>query len=324
MMLINPDSKRSNPFRKVYDDELFKNILENKDKLPKFPFLVDIELTNFCNLKCLFCGQQAMRREKGFMSEEVFRKVIDECAQHNAPVRFIRWGEPFLHEKIIEFGSYAKSKNVPVHITNNGQAIRESDMAGIIEHEFDSIIFSFQGATKAQYEVMRNNNNYDKLKANILRLVELRGDKPKPFIHVSSTMTNDSKEEIESFVNYWRHIVDSVGIGKTNLSLLTASQIKSLEVVGKIEVLKQQETVKKEYRPCTEVYQKLSVNWDGKVTCCCGDYDNFLIVGDLAKNTLYEIWNSSRELKTFRDMLDKMMHKSLTLCSVCYHAYEDF
>ena len=171
---------------------------------------------------------------------------------------------------------------------------------------------------------MRNNNRYDELKGNVLKMVEIRGGKEKPFFHISSTMTDETKQEIEDFTIYWGNVVDSVGIGKTNLSRLSAHQIKSFETTGKLEVLKNQETIKKYYRPCTEVYQKLSVDWDGKVSCCCGDFDNFLTVGNLVQSSLYGIWNGSRELKIFRELLDKNMHKSLTICSTCYHTYEEF
>lgn len=120
MMFVNPNSDRQNPFRQIYDNKYFKNILKYKDKLPEFPFIVDVELTNHCNLRCIFCGQQAMTREKGYMSEEIFKKIVDECAEYSTPIRMIRWGEPFLHPKIFEFCEYAKSKGLWVHITTNG------------------------------------------------------------------------------------------------------------------------------------------------------------------------------------------------------------
>lgn len=321
MIFNNPSSSRENPFRAIYDSERFKTVLLHKDELCKFPFLVDIELTNYCNLKCIFCGQQAMEREKGFISEETFQKIIDECVLFNTPVRFIRWGEPFLHEKIIDFCKYTKSKDLLLHITNNGLVIKESDMEALIDMEVDSLIFSFQGTTKEQYEIMRNNKLYDKLKCNILKLIKMRGNKSKPFIHITSTTTNETIYEKENFVNFWGHIVDSVSIGKTNLTRVPDNKIKSVEIVGKVKILRKQQTIKKEYIPCNEVYQKLSVNWDGKVTCCCGDYDNFLIVGNISEKSLYGIWSNSRELKAFRELLDNMLHRSLSLCSTCYRTY---
>jgi radical SAM protein with 4Fe4S-binding SPASM domain len=105
------------------------------------------------------------------------------------------------------------------------------------------------------------------------------------------------------------------------LSYIPDKKLKSAEAVEKINILRKQETIKKEYTPCSEVYQKLSVNWDGKVTCCCGDYDDFLIVGNISDDTLFNLWNNSKELKAFRELLDNMLHRSLTLCSTCYNTY---
>jgi MoaA/NifB/PqqE/SkfB family radical SAM enzyme len=324
MFLNNPKSARVNPFRAVYDNKDFKTVLQHKNKLPDFPYLIDIELTNHCILKCLFCGQQTMKRPKGFMSEKTFKTIVNECAKFNTPIRLIRWGEPFLHPKIVEFVEYAKSRGLLVHITNNGLAIKESQMDKIIEAGLDSLIFSLQGATKKQYELMRNNNRYNELKSNILKMVKKRGSKEKPFIHISSTITNEPEKEIKRFIDYWGRIADSVGIGKTNLSLFNPLQIESQKTIKKLESLKKQENIKKCYLPCTEIYQKLSVDWDGKVTCCCSDFDNFLVVGDINDSTLSEIWRNSQKLKIFRELLDKKMHQSLTLCSTCYKSYDDF
>lgn len=320
----NQHLKREDTFRKVYDNKSFKNVLEHKENPTKFPFLIDIELTNHCNLKCIFCGQQTMERTKGFMDEKIFKKVIDECAIHSTPVRLIRWGEPFIHPKIIEFCKYVKEKNLLLHITTNGLMVKEKQMLEIINLEVDSIIFSFQGATKEEYHLMRNNQLYDKLKKNIFKFVELRGNRLKPFIHISTTVTDESQEQIKEFKKYWEGIVDSVDVGKTNLLYLSANQIKSFGLANKLESLKEKETIKKAYRPCTEVYRKLSVNWDGKVSACCGDFDDFLIVGDINKSSLENIWNNSEELKIFRKLLDKNKHKCLTLCSKCYWPYEEF
>ncbi len=324
MLFKNPHSKRENPFRKIYDHKDFKRVLSQKQNLPQFPYLLDVELTNHCNLSCLFCGQQAMTRSKGFMSEKILNRIVDECKKYHTPIRFIRWGEPFLHPQIIDFCKYVKSKGLILHITNNGLAIKESQMKELIELEVDSLVFSFQGATKKQYELMRDNRRYEELKENVTNMVRLRRDKEKPFVHISSTMTSETKEEIETFINQWCYIVDSIGIGKTNLSRLSAHQINSFKTIDEVELLKKQETIKKCYKECAEVYQKLSVDWDGKVTCCCGDFDNFLVVGDLTQATLFDIWNNSKELKIFRELLAKNKHKSLTLCSTCYHTYEEF
>jgi MoaA/NifB/PqqE/SkfB family radical SAM enzyme len=258
-----------------------------------------------------------MTRKKGYMEERVFREVVDECAQHATPVRLIRWGEPFLHPKIMDFISYVKrEKTIPLHITTNGLHIDETQLKQLVDMKLDSIVFSFQGATRQKYEAMRNNKRYDELNDTIMRLVAIRGDKRFPYIHVSTTVTNESEEEIDNFVHTWGSIVDFVSVGKTNLSKIKI--FKGSHDAQEIDKLLAEETIEKVYSPCKEIYQKLSVNYDGSVSACCTDFDNYMVVGNLKSETLEKIWNGSERLKGFRILVDQMCHSSLTLCRACY------
>lgn len=324
MFYKNPKNKRKNSFRKIYDNPKFINVLKNKKQPAKFPFLVDIELTNHCNLSCLFCGQQTMTREKGFMAVKTFKKVADECARYKAPIRLIRWGEPTLHPEFLNFIKYAKKQGLLVHMTTNGLLLNKQKIKKLVNLKLDSLVFSFQGATKKEYQIMRDNQQYEYLKKNILDFIELRGEKKKPYIHISCTVTNEPKKQINNFIKYWGSIVDSVGVGKTNLSRFTLEQIRKFENIGKLKELKKQETIKKAYQPCKEVYQKLSVDWDGKVSACCGDHDQYLTVSDVNKQSLKKVWNKSEKLKAIRTLLNKGCFRCLTLCSTCFHTYEDF
>lgn len=293
-------TSRTNPFRSIYDSSEYR--LARIKRTAKAPFIIDVELTNHCNLMCNMCARRIMTRERGFMEKEVWARVLDECIKTGTPIRFIRWGEPFLHRKITDWARKAKEAGLLVHITNNGLVITEIQMHDIVNMGLDSIIFSMQGATKKGYEKMRNNNQYDKLHANILKLIEIRGDNKAPHIHISSTMTDETAEEIEAFKKYWLQFVDSVDIGKTNLARLGGED--------------------GEYIPCNEVYQKLSIDWDGKVTACCGDYDNLLTVGNIMEESLVDIFNGEK-LKSIRTILDNKGHKNLALCSKCFMAYGD-
>jgi len=82
--------------------------------------------------------------------------------------------------------------------------------------------------------------------------------------------------------------------------------------------LKNSESLEKIYKACNEVYDKLSINWDGTVSACCGDYDNYMLVGNLNKSSIQDIWQNSMELKQFRDMLNEFRHSELPLCKNCY------
>ena len=48
-----------------------------RDRAPILPEIVQIESTNLCNAKCVFCPRDEMHRKQGVMSFDLFKKVVD-------------------------------------------------------------------------------------------------------------------------------------------------------------------------------------------------------------------------------------------------------
>src|SRR5437868_13957125 len=46
----------------------------------KFPRTVRVETTNHCQAACTFCPRESIGRPKTFMKQELFEKVVRECA----------------------------------------------------------------------------------------------------------------------------------------------------------------------------------------------------------------------------------------------------
>jgi len=93
------------------------------------------------------------------------------------------------------------------------------------------------------------------------------------------------------------------------------------KVVDKIYVGTTLDLVEERKPPdvCPEVFDKLSIDWDGKVSACCGDYDNFMVVGDIGNGAvdLKTVWNHSKKLKEYRKKLANHDYKGLALCQRC-------
>jgi MoaA/NifB/PqqE/SkfB family radical SAM enzyme len=93
--------RKSQFFEKVYNLHEYNH--PHELDLPKKPYIIDIELTNNCNLSCIFCDRQTMKREKGYMDIGVFKKLADEASKMGViGFRFIRWGEHYLHPGIFD------------------------------------------------------------------------------------------------------------------------------------------------------------------------------------------------------------------------------
>jgi len=90
-----------------------------------------------------------------------------------------------------------------------------------------------------------------------------------PYVAISTT-TKDSApaEDIDRFLT--RAEAHQVHVGRTILPPYEGMELN---------------------RDCHEVFNKLSINWDGTVSICCRDYDKKMVVGDLQNETIMEIWN---------------------------------
>ena len=311
---------RNNPFQSIYQKCNQGNSRAKLKELPFFPRYIDIELTNRCNFHCLMCptGTGMVKRKKGTLDNSIFNMILEQIRPNKTPIRFIRWGEPLLHPELFNYIKKLHSIGSIVHINTNGSLMNEEIIEKIIASNLDSIKFSFQGVDKKSYSEMRNIDFFDQL----LKIIELvhkkRGNRKKPFIHISTTITYENAQQVSQFKEQANQYADLVTVGRTILEHIDPTKVKLNEsAIQTLIELKKQESVVKKHPECPEVFDKLSINWDGTVSACCGDYDHKMLVGNLKSNTLAEIWKN-RPMNRYRTLLAEMRHDEITLCSTCY------
>jgi len=260
-----------------------------RDRAPRLPEIVQIEATNICNAKCVFCPRDEMHRRQGIMSLELFKKIVDECAELGIThVRMHNYGEAFVDRKLVEKVRYAKLKGIQeVGMISNGSLITEPVAKGMIEAGLDAINISVDASGKEVFEATRVGLKYDKVIANIERLLRLRGEsgKRRPKLILSFVRQNNSADE-QAFIEHWRTIADKIHI--TDLhnwagTLNTESDVNY---------------------PCYRPWLTFTVLWDGRVSLCCADFDGKTILGNLNTHTIAEIWNAEPYRRVRREHLE--------------------
>lgn len=307
--MLKKVDRRTDPFAKIYRSDCFVSVYQRD--LLEFPLVVDVESTNACNLECIMCNRNVMVRPVGFMTFETFQTIVDEVSQYpDRAIRFGRWGEPTLNRQLPAFIRYAKSRGLLVHLTTNGIYQRPNVVEDLVDSGLDKVKFSFQGTTKAEYQRIRVNTKYDQLVAAIKRMVEYRDSRgcEHPFVQVSTSVLDETQEEINAFIGSWANIVDSVYYGYTSFNGVkhTPDGMENLPrqkafFMGGV---------------CKEPMTKLSVNWNGDVTTCCSDVHGEMVLGNLRDHSLKEFWTCERERWT-RETLRKDEKYKIHICSQC-------
>ena len=248
-----------------------------RDRAPSLPEIVQIESTNICNAKCVFCPRDDMHRRQGVMSMELFRKIVDECARLGIThVRVHNYGEPFLDRHLTEKVRYAKDRGIKeVGMISNGSLITERIARGMIEAGLDALNISVDASGKEVFETTRVGLNYDKVIANIERMVRIRTElgRVRPKLILSFVRQNNSADE-QAFIEHWRGIADKIHV--TDLH----NWAGTLNTVSDVNY------------PCYRPWLTFTVLWDGRVSLCCADFDGRTILGDFNCSTIQEIWNA--------------------------------
>ena len=78
------------------------------------PFIVTIEPTIDCNLKCPQCltGIGKVRRQEKLFNFQLFTQIIDEFGDYIWYLLLFNQGEPFLNPLLLDFIRLAKQKNI--------------------------------------------------------------------------------------------------------------------------------------------------------------------------------------------------------------------
>ena len=260
-----------------------------RERSPILPEIVQIESTNICNAKCVFCPRDEMHRTQGVMAMELFRKIVDECAELGIThVRVHNYGEPFMDRNLVEKVRYAKQKGIKeVGMISNGSLITENVARGMIEAGLDAINISVDASGREVFESTRLGLNYDKVIANIERIVRIRKElgRTRPKLILSFVRQNNSVDE-QAFIEHWKRIADKIHI--TDLHNWAGTLNKESDV----------------NYPCYRPWLTFTVLWDGRVSLCCADFDGRNVLGDLNTSTIQDVWNAPAYLAARRMHLE--------------------
>lgn len=95
--------------------------------------IYQIELTNYCNLKCSYCPMTVSKRPKGYMEESVFLKTLEHISKTKQKIVILHnFGEPLLHPQLEHFVALAEKRGFIAGFSTNGHLLTESKFINLI------------------------------------------------------------------------------------------------------------------------------------------------------------------------------------------------
>lgn len=277
-------------YRKCWDEYPKRFILRD------IPLHLDIEATSYCNLKCSFCDRQILvdKGMLGSMDMDLFMHILDQFDEHNRlwGVKFSYRGEPLINSNIPAMIRYAKKRGVlDVYFNTNATLLTEDKCRAIIDSGLDRISFSIDGADKQSYESVRIGADYDVVVRNIETLLKIRDGMGSPFPKIRIQTVKLPGIDSEAYVSKWKPYADEVAMLEYTDE---SKREKGIDVKW----------------ACPQLWQRLTIEWDGSVFACNNDSTRGLYLGNAAERSIYDCWHDEK-LMNIREL-----HKQGRSCDV--------
>lgn len=162
-----------------------------------------IEPTSRCNLRCRMCprSRHAGQWSVGDLALEDYKNLSRDfhLARH---VHLQGWGEPLLHNDIVEMVVIAKQHGCATGLTTNATLLSRELAEELVEAGLDVVGISIAGATTRTHASMRVGSSLEEVVEGIVNLVEARRSAGlrKPRIVLSFMLTTRSIRELPQAV----------------------------------------------------------------------------------------------------------------------------
>ncbi|WP_243438157.1 radical SAM/SPASM domain-containing protein [Fundidesulfovibrio soli] len=293
---------------------------------PMFESLI-LELTNACNFRCPFCPSESITRPKGFMSMDVFRRIVREGVEGGFfdTIQLGLMGEPFMHKGLFEMAAHASEAGLTVRCFTNGSLLSAKNIDRWAESRIDELYISYRGIDPEAFSSL-SSMNHEAYVAGIRELLTRAASCPerkvilkcfKPSLVDSLVQTGAMAKDMKAAqsADYVNRLLESIGLEARvkhsaaafhDTVRLSPSLSVRLESIARWNDIPDTSKGGRFHHglvgACDGMRGHIGVLWNGDVTTCCKDYDGRNVMGNVCAQPLGDIL-SGPEATRFRKLM---------------------
>ena len=263
------------------------------------PNLLQLCLTDFCQLKCKHCYFGEYDRQREMSIDEVFTPLSSGLN--------LSGGEPLMHSKIEKIIKLIAPKFENVKFLSNGISYSKK-VCQILKNSSKKLVYQISlDGMKDSHELIRGRNTFDKTVENIK---QLKKDFPELFLQISFNSNNINYRDIVSLTKFSKELGADMIFFDRYVPYGERLDIRSVNKDEYQEVISLIETAYSLYNDSTfTVYKGRSMQPDGTYFCGAGVYNQICVPnGDRYICSRYQI-KSGNWLK---DSVEELYNKAVS------------
>ena len=285
------------------------------------PFSAQIQTVDRCNAACPMCPYGASQKTgpPHHMEEGLYLRIIDDLRRTGSLRMLVLMlqDEPLLDGDLaarVRQARHALGRRTWVATVTNGSALNAQRIDELVEAGLDCIDVSIDAARERTYQTVRPGLDFANVVENTRTLLRRRG---KAAVRVRFLKQRANAGEEREFERYWK---SRGAIVRLEPMLNRAGSLGDFERLRRpwdgvlrhgIKVL-----LGRLYPKCLYPFVALTVLSDGRVILCCNDWSHRLIVGDLSRQSVAEVWHGER-MNRCRHLLWTHRYRDSRVCRGC-------
>lgn len=303
-----------------------------------YPSTIMLELTNHCQLACTVCPREyeyGKAMDKGMMTVEQAKKVIDEVVPYLDSIGLTGMGETFLYNHLSEIVNYIKSKSKGIIVSISTNAVVSGFIPKVIPliNIVDTIQISIDGLNDV-YESIRKNADFKTLTHNLTQLVQIAKNSSTDLM-LNMVVTKENYADMPNMVEF----ADKTGIRYLDFTMFNLASVTNIDIAYYqfysspefLEALREMNAKKAKhptvtisnnnfktsnsFRSCPFPWSHFYICWDGWVApCCAKPFPKELNFGNVFEKGVMAVLNSN-EYRNFRKLWFK--NQAPKFCNKC-------
>lgn len=304
---------------------------------PVRPWLLQVEVTNRCNINCVFCSRHENDLYQGDLDPALYDKIVS-LSEKAQEVAMFGYGEPLMSRAFYDL--LPKLRSSRIGFFTNGMLLNArllDKVLALTKRPLSYIVFSIDGGTDKTYEHIRCRASFDRVIANLADVAKRRKELGLEFtLRIEFIAMKDNIRELPILLD----IADKAGVDYIKVSHLVVWD----EALRDQSLFYHQDLCREGFAaaleaaasrriglelpkpfglpqppappPCRLPWYYAMVSFEGDVRACC--FAPELTMGSLKDSGFDEIWISSRYRELRRSLNGGM---GPACCHTCEERY---
>lgn len=261
---------------------------------------VYLNMTDRCNLRCIYCVNNLRVEERRELFFEDYQRLLDEIAAMKPAVEIIfTGGEPLVSPLTIPVAEYANELGLKSTLLTNATLIN-ADNVETLTKLFCRFQISVDGSEAAIHDFYRGKGNYAKTEKAI-KLLQAHGAEVK----LMMVVTKKNVSDIANVTKKWGGLIDFQPLfptGNENFDALKLSgeeyfdamnhASENIRLHDSLQTIGEHYATKKFLLKCSVGEGQISISAGGDVYPCALLHNPKFKAGNITENSLAEIYNS--------------------------------